>query len=130
TAASTRRREWDSDPAGADTELHYGPPRAARLLEVEPDVLDDARAPGVVELRYRVVSAQWLDSPPMDWQEYEDTALRSFAEAGSAEQLADAHTDALGRRSELKVELRNVRDRETGITLNAGRDALAGGVAS
>jgi phenylalanyl-tRNA synthetase alpha chain len=60
----------------------------------------------------------------MDWQEYEDTALRSFAEAGSAEQLADAHTDALGRRSELKVELRNVRDRETGITLNAVRERL------
>jgi phenylalanyl-tRNA synthetase alpha chain len=60
----------------------------------------------------------------VNWEEYENTALRSFAEADTPERLADAHTDALGRKSELKVALRNVRDRETGITLNAVRERL------
>jgi phenylalanyl-tRNA synthetase alpha chain len=60
----------------------------------------------------------------MDWQEYTDTALRSFAEAGTATELADAHTAWLGRKSELKVGLRNVRDRATGMALNELRERL------
>jgi phenylalanyl-tRNA synthetase alpha chain len=60
----------------------------------------------------------------VDWQEYENTALRSFAEAETPEQLGDAHTESLGRKSDLKVALRNVRDREAGITLNAVRERL------
>jgi phenylalanyl-tRNA synthetase alpha chain len=60
----------------------------------------------------------------VDWEAYESTAIKSLAEADTAERLADAHTEALGRKSELKVALRNVRDRETGITLNALRERL------
>jgi phenylalanyl-tRNA synthetase alpha chain len=60
----------------------------------------------------------------MDWQEYSSTALRSFADAGTLEELATAHTTALGRKSELKTALREVRDRETGMTLNAVRVRL------
>jgi phenylalanyl-tRNA synthetase alpha chain len=60
----------------------------------------------------------------VDWEEYESTAIKSLAEADTAERLADAHTEALGRKSELKVALRNVRDREAGITLNALRERL------
>ena len=60
----------------------------------------------------------------MDWEEYEANALRSFAEAATAEELAAAYTQVLGRKSELKVALRNVRDREAGMTLNALRERL------
>ena len=60
----------------------------------------------------------------MDWEEYESTALKSFAEANTSEELANAHTEWLGRRSGLKVALRDVRDRETGMALNAVREQL------
>ena len=60
----------------------------------------------------------------MDWEEYASTALGSFADAGTAAELAEAHTEWLGRKSELKVGLRNVRDRESGLTLNAVREQL------
>src|SRR5947209_1533343 len=60
----------------------------------------------------------------MDWEEYADTALKSFAEATTAGELAEAHTAWLGRKSELKVGLRKVRDRETGMALNAVRERL------
>ena len=60
----------------------------------------------------------------MNWEEYESKALQSFADAGTPEELGEAHTGSLGRRSELKTALRNVRDRETGITLNAVRERL------
>ena len=53
--AGGRRR--DGDPPGADAELDDGPARRERLLDVEGDVLDDARAPGVVEPGDRVVGA-------------------------------------------------------------------------
>jgi len=60
----------------------------------------------------------------VDWDTYADNALKSFAEATTAGELAEAHTAWLGRRSELKVGLRNVRDRETGMALNAVRERL------
>jgi len=60
----------------------------------------------------------------VDWEEYESTALKSFAEANTSEELANAHTEWLGRRSGLKVALRDVRDRETGMALNAVREQL------
>jgi phenylalanyl-tRNA synthetase alpha chain len=60
----------------------------------------------------------------VDWEEYQNTALRSFAEAATTEELAAAHTAALGRKSELKTALREVRDRETGMRLNAVRERL------
>jgi phenylalanyl-tRNA synthetase alpha chain len=60
----------------------------------------------------------------VDWEEYENTALESFADAGTTAELAEAHREWLGRKSELKVGLRNVRDRESGLTLNAVREQL------
>jgi hypothetical protein len=57
----------------------------------------------------------------VDWDAYVDNALKSFAEATTSGELAEAHTAWLGRKSELKVGLRNVRDRETGMALNAVR---------
>jgi phenylalanyl-tRNA synthetase alpha chain len=60
----------------------------------------------------------------VDWDRYADKALKSFAEATTAGELAEAHTAWLGRKSELKVGLRNVRDRETGMQLNAVRERL------
>jgi phenylalanyl-tRNA synthetase alpha chain len=60
----------------------------------------------------------------VDWDEYADNALRSFTEASTASELAKAHAAWLGRKSELKVALRGVRDRDTGMTLNAVRERL------
>jgi phenylalanyl-tRNA synthetase alpha chain len=60
----------------------------------------------------------------VDWQEYESKALQSFADAGTPEELAEAHVGSLGRKSGLKTALREVRDRETGMTLNAVRIRL------
>jgi phenylalanyl-tRNA synthetase alpha chain len=60
----------------------------------------------------------------VDWDRYADKALESFAEATTAGELAEAHTASLGRKSELKVALRNVRDRETGMQLNAVRERV------
>jgi phenylalanyl-tRNA synthetase alpha chain len=66
----------------------------------------------------------------VDWEEYANTALKSFAEASTASELAEAQTAWLGRKSELKVGLRNVRDRETGMALNAVRERLEGALAA
>jgi phenylalanyl-tRNA synthetase alpha chain len=60
----------------------------------------------------------------VNWEEYTSTALSSFADAGTAEELATAHTAWLGRKSPLKTALREVRDRETGMALNAVRTRL------
>ena len=65
----------------------------------------------------------------MAWDVYADNALRSFAEATTPGELSDAHTAWLGRKSDLKVGLRNVRDRETGMALNAVRERLEGAFA-
>ena len=48
-------RDRDGDPAGAARELDDGAAGGDRLLDVELDVLGDARAPRVVEPRDRVV---------------------------------------------------------------------------
>jgi phenylalanyl-tRNA synthetase alpha chain len=60
----------------------------------------------------------------MDWDTYQRDALREFEAASSADELADVHVRYLGRRAALPQALREVRDRETGRTLNAVRTAL------
>jgi phenylalanyl-tRNA synthetase alpha chain len=60
----------------------------------------------------------------VDWDGYSDNALKSFADAATATALAGAHAAWLGRKSDLKVALRGVRDRETGMALNAVRERL------
>jgi phenylalanyl-tRNA synthetase alpha chain len=51
-------------------------------------------------------------------------ALAAVAAASSLAELDEARVHYLGRRSELKLALRDVRDRETGMKLNAVREAI------
>jgi phenylalanyl-tRNA synthetase alpha chain len=57
----------------------------------------------------------------VDWDEYLSSAERDYAGASTAEQLGDVNVAYQGRRSPLKLALRDVRDRETGIRLNEVR---------
>src|SRR5919204_5242938 len=61
---------------------------------------------------------------PDRWKTYEEEALAALAGADGLEALTDAQVRFLGRRSELKQALREVRDRETGMALNAVRERL------
>src|SRR5690242_9085409 len=54
----------------------------------------------------------------------ETEAQSAIAAAASPEELEQARVRYLGRKSELKQALREVRDRETGMTLNALRETL------
>jgi phenylalanyl-tRNA synthetase alpha chain len=60
----------------------------------------------------------------MDAAALEKEALAAVAAASTLAELQDARVRYLGRRSELKQALREVRDRETGATLNAVRERL------
>jgi phenylalanyl-tRNA synthetase alpha chain len=51
-------------------------------------------------------------------------ATAAIEEAASAEALEELRVHYLGRKSELKLALREVRDRQTGMTLNAAREAI------
>jgi phenylalanyl-tRNA synthetase alpha chain len=54
----------------------------------------------------------------------EQEALAAVAAASTPAELTELRTRYLGRKSDLKQALRNVRDRETGMTLNAVRERL------
>ena len=56
----------------------------------------------------------------------ETEARSAIAQAGSLAELDEARVRYLGRKSPLKQALREVRDREAGMTLNAVREALEG----
>jgi phenylalanyl-tRNA synthetase alpha chain len=60
----------------------------------------------------------------MDAAQLESEALSAIAAASTTEDLDEARVRFLGRKSELKQALRQVRDRETGMTLNAVRERL------
>jgi phenylalanyl-tRNA synthetase alpha chain len=60
----------------------------------------------------------------VNWETYEQEALAGIAATATPEELADAHIRFLGRRSPLRRALREVRDRETGITLNTLRERV------
>jgi phenylalanyl-tRNA synthetase alpha chain len=60
----------------------------------------------------------------VDPRQLEQEALAALAAATSAEEVERARVAYLGRRSALKLALREVRDRETGMTLNALRERL------
>jgi phenylalanyl-tRNA synthetase alpha chain len=51
-------------------------------------------------------------------------ALEAIAAAGSLEELDELRVRYLGRKSALKQALRGVRDRESGMALNAAREAI------
>jgi phenylalanyl-tRNA synthetase alpha chain len=60
----------------------------------------------------------------VDAEALEREALNALIEAASREELEEARVRYLGRKSELKLALREVRDRESGMTLNALRERL------
>ena len=61
---------------------------------------------------------------PMDAETLEREALAAVAAATSVDDVERARVEYLGRKSALKLALRAVRDRETGMTLNALRQRL------
>jgi phenylalanyl-tRNA synthetase alpha chain len=60
----------------------------------------------------------------VDAEALERAALTAIADAETADELDEARVHYLGRKSELKLALRDVRDRETGMALNALRVRL------
>jgi phenylalanyl-tRNA synthetase alpha chain len=65
----------------------------------------------------------------MDAQALESEALEAIAAASTSGDLDEARVRYLGRKSPLKQALREVRDRETGMTLNAVRERVEAAVA-
>jgi phenylalanyl-tRNA synthetase alpha chain len=66
----------------------------------------------------------------MEPQALEAEALGAIAAADEAGELDEVRVRFLGRRSELKQALRGVRDRESGMALNAVREKLEAAVAA
>jgi phenylalanyl-tRNA synthetase alpha chain len=60
----------------------------------------------------------------VDTNAIEQDALAAVAAASTVDELEDARVRYLGRKSDLKQALRGVRDRESGMTLNAVRERL------
>ncbi len=60
----------------------------------------------------------------MDVQALEQEALAAVAAASTVDEIEQVRVDYLGRKSALKLALRDVRDRETGMALNAARGTL------
>ena len=60
----------------------------------------------------------------MDVEALEGEALAAIAEARSADELEEVRVRTLGRKSPLKLALREVRDRESGMALNAVRERV------
>ena len=65
----------------------------------------------------------------MDASALQSEALAAISGASTVADLEEARVRYLGRKSELALALRAVRDRETGMTLNGVRDALETAVA-
>src|SRR2546423_9043920 len=66
----------------------------------------------------------------MEPEALEGEAQSAIAAAGTAAELDEARVRYLGRKSELKQALRAVRDRETGMALNALRERLEEAIAT
>jgi len=66
----------------------------------------------------------------VDPDDLEQEALAAAAQARSLAALDDVRVRYLGRRSALKLALREVRDRETGMTLNAVRETVESALAA
>jgi phenylalanyl-tRNA synthetase alpha chain len=65
----------------------------------------------------------------VDAERLENEALSTISGASTLDELDEARVRYLGRKSELKQALREVRDRETGAVLNALRVRIEGAVA-
>jgi phenylalanyl-tRNA synthetase alpha chain len=66
----------------------------------------------------------------VDAKALEKEALAAVAAAETTAELDDVRVRYLGRKSELKRALREVRNRESGMTLNAAREAIEAAVAA
>ncbi len=66
----------------------------------------------------------------VDPEAHQREALSAVAAAAAPADLNEVRVRYLGRRSPLKLALREVRDRETGMTLNAVREAVEQAVAA
>jgi phenylalanyl-tRNA synthetase alpha chain len=66
----------------------------------------------------------------VDWEAHAREAEEAFGAASTLDELEAANVAYLGRRSPLKLALREVRDRETGMTLNAIRERIEGAAAT
>jgi phenylalanyl-tRNA synthetase alpha chain len=66
----------------------------------------------------------------VDAEALEKEAIAAVEAAATLDELDDARVRYLGRKSALKLALREVRDRETGMTLNALRERLEAAVES
>ena len=66
----------------------------------------------------------------MDAQALENAALAATETATTVDEIEHVRVDFLGRKSELKLALREVRDRETGMALNALRERLESAIAA
>jgi phenylalanyl-tRNA synthetase alpha chain len=64
----------------------------------------------------------------VDAEALEKEAIAAVEAAATLDELDDARVRYLGRKSALKLALREVRDRETGMTLNALRERLEAAV--
>jgi phenylalanyl-tRNA synthetase alpha chain len=60
----------------------------------------------------------------VDWGDYGAKGSEAFANARTAEELESLNIEYLGRKSPLKLALREVRDRESGSLLNSIRETL------
>ncbi len=65
----------------------------------------------------------------VDWKAYESDASAALEGASTSEEVESVSVSYLGRSSQLKQALREVRDRETGMRLNAIREALESAIA-
>ena len=66
----------------------------------------------------------------MDAKALEKEALAAIEQAATSAELDEVRVRYLGRKSELKQALREVRDRESGMALNAAREAIEAAVAA
>lgn len=66
---------------------------------------------------------------PVDAEALQREAVSAIEAAATAADLDELRVRYLGRRSDLKQALRQVRDREGGMALNAAREAIEGAVA-
>jgi phenylalanyl-tRNA synthetase alpha chain len=68
----------------------------------------------------------------LEWdpETYERDALQALGRASTSEEVESVSVAFLGRSSTLKLKLREVRDRDTGIKLNAIREAVERAVAA
>jgi phenylalanyl-tRNA synthetase alpha chain len=64
----------------------------------------------------------------MDPEMLEQDALAAVSAAGTVDEVEEVRVQYLGRKSDLKLALREVRDRDTGMTLNAIRERLEAAV--